>query len=113
MTASDNDMTRDIGRIKEMVRSLPEYKRYRECEKRLWYIPGLKAKADDLRLDIYRLYQTPTDDFLEVSRHMEEKHADLLSIPEVGEYLKAEAALCRRVREFYKAVMDEADIHLP
>lgn len=100
-------------KVADAVRALPEYTKFQDAERQLFRVPGLKAQADKLRREIYELNQTEHEDFLAATDEFRAEHAELLNNPEVAAYLRAEAALCGRLRRLYSVAASISDLSLP
>lgn len=111
--SGENEQTDILSALRASIRAWPEYRRYQDCEKQMWRVPGLKAGVDALRRDIYAMGELDDAAYLAEARRLCEANADLLANPAAAAYLEAEAGLCRRIREYYRVINEEAAVHLP
>ncbi|MDO4478182.1 MAG: YlbF family regulator [Lachnospiraceae bacterium] len=96
------------------VRELPEYARYQECEAAMLRVPGLKIEIDKLRVALYELHDhTPAEGFLTANENLWKTYGDLMKIPEAVAFLRAEAGLNRKLREFCGQTVLAADMIYP
>ena len=101
-------------RLTALIREMPEYSRCQTTQKALMRIPGLKASVDDFRRRLYELYAAEdSHDLLVRTKELREEYADLLSVPDAGAYLRAEAALAMRMRNLIEQGVRAAELKSP
>lgn len=98
----------------ESVKNGSAYKRFKKCEKALVKYPGLSEKLDQLRADIYRLYDSSgSEELLDRTEELQKMYREMHKIPEVNAYLDAETELCMEVRGIYRRLVGEIGIDPP
>lgn len=96
------------------VKNGATYKRFKKCENALKKYPGLSEKLNQLRGDIYRLYDgEENESLLEDTEELQRMYREMHKIPEVNAYLDAETELCLLVRGVYRRLIGEVGIEPP
>lgn len=88
-----------------------EYRRYQKAKQTIFQYPVLKEKADEFRRRNYEFQCSGVDHFTEGDR-LAEEFSHEMEHPAVWEYLEAENALCRVVREINWRIFDRIDFEL-
>jgi len=100
--------------FRAIMQKMPECIRYQEKERELLRIPGLTARVDELRREIYELYADDNcHDLMARTDVIKKKYADLLGQEEVREYLRAEAVYLKKVRLFIESGARAVDLRSP
>ncbi|MDO4803847.1 MAG: YlbF family regulator [Lachnospiraceae bacterium] len=98
----------------ESVKNGSAYKRFRKCEEALVKYPGLSEKLDQLRADIYKMYDSSeNEELLARTEELQKMYREMHKIPEVNAYLDAETELCMQVRDIYRHIVGEIGIDPP
>lgn len=93
------------------IEECEEYKRYREAKKKIFHYPVLKEKADEFRRCNYEFQKTHTDHFEESEKLLKE-HESVVGHPLVWEYLTAENAFCRMMRQMNWRIFEKLDFEV-
>ncbi len=102
------ELTKDLALA---IEGCEEYVRYQKAKQALYKYPILKKKADEFRKRNYHLQKSGTDIFDESEKLLAE-YAQVIEHPIVWEYLNAEGALCRLVREVNWSVLENLDFEI-
>ncbi|MCI9417214.1 MAG: YlbF family regulator [Eubacterium sp.] len=95
----------------EAIEESEEYKKYQEAKKKILQYPILKEKADEFRRRNYEFQNSSTDHFEEGDKLWQE-FGSVTEHPVVWEYLTAENALCRILRQVSFHLLEKLDFEL-
>ncbi|SKB57263.1 Control of competence regulator ComK, YlbF/YmcA [Lachnospiraceae bacterium] len=100
-------LTGEMEEFVKIIRETPEFKNFQEQKARISEKPELKAAADSLRMENYELQMTASDEEVteEVLKFADDNE-DLYRIPEVHDYLCAEASFCKMMQEVLDCLMN-------
>lgn len=96
-----------VNRFIEDVKDTPEFRNFKMRKELLAQHPDLKAKTGQLIREHYRLLQnTPSEDLFETEKRFADEHESIYNTPMIHEYLEAEAAFNRLLRDVLKQITD-------
>lgn len=100
----------DVLSFTERIKETPEYRDYQQKKKLIAQNPELRAKAERLKKDNFEMLATLTEKtgFEEIMRFADE-HEDTFMEPVINDYLLAEAAFCKIMREVFTMTMERID----
>lgn len=93
------------------VKECEEYHRYQKAREKMFQYPVLKEKADEFRRLNYDFQCNGTNHFEESDR-LSQEFAYVLEHPVVWEYLMAENAVCRILRQVNWDLLQNLDFEL-
>lgn len=88
-----------------------EYQRYQKAKQEIAQYPVLKEQADEFRRRNYEFQCGGADHFEEGDR-LAAEFSHVMEHPAVWEYLEAENAFCRVIREIDRKIFDRIDFEL-
>lgn len=102
-----------IQEFTERLKMTREYKRYEDSREEVRKYPGLQEQINEYRRKNYMLQKSEEDLFDKIDA-FEKEHEEFCANPVVAEYLEAEDAVCRMIREIHAQIANaiELDIHL-
>ncbi len=109
--ALDARLYGDVINFTECIKDTPEYREYQEKKKKIEGFPELKERAEILKQNTYELclgFDPERDPVSKMMKYSDENE-DIFMEPVINEYLTAEAAFCRMMREILDMTMDRID----
>ncbi len=101
----------DVLAFTECIKDTPEYREYRDKKRQIVEHPGLLEKAEDLKkknLELTSSFEAGKDTLEELMRFAD-KYEDIFMEPVINDYLLAEAAFCKMMREVLTMTMERID----
>ena len=102
----------DVLQFTECIKDTPEYREYQEKKKELENRPELKEKVEILKKENYEMssgFNGDSDSLSEVMKFADENE-ELFMEPVVHDFLMAESAFCKMMREILNMTMVEIDL---
>lgn len=99
------DLSKLEGEVLQAFLSSNEYKEYHRIQALLKDDPELYRRVNELREKNYLSQVSGTGDIMDVMDALTCEYEDVINNGLVGEFLEAESALCRMIREFNTAVL--------
>ena len=107
----DGRLYDDVINFTECIKDTPEYREYQEKKHRIEEFPELMEKAELLKRQNFELYESydPERDSVEKIRKFADKNEEIFMDPLINDYLTAEGAFCRMLREILDMTMERID----
>ncbi len=101
----------DVLAFTECIKDTPEYREYHEKKRLISAHPELLEKAEELKkknLEMTASFE-PGKDVLEELKRFADNYEDVFMEPVINEYLLAESAFCKMMREILTMAMERID----
>lgn len=106
----NTDIMNQVDDFISLMKNTPEYTEYERQKEILQRDPQLKERVDVLRRDMFMLqHESENEDIYDKTEMLERQNEDLLSRPEVHDFLDAESSYCRLMQLVIDRVMDNID----
>ncbi|MCR4589512.1 MAG: YlbF family regulator [Lachnospiraceae bacterium] len=102
----------DVLNFTECIKDTPEYREYQEKKRVIGENPELLAKAEELKKKNFEVNSAFEEgrDTLEDLKRFADEYQDVFMDPVINDYLTAEAAFCRMMREILTMTMERIDL---
>lgn len=101
----------DVLAFIECIKDTPEYREYREKKRLIGGYPELLEKAEELKeknLELTSSFEEGKDTLDDLMRFAD-KYEDVFMEPVINDYLLAESAFCKMMREILTMTMERID----
>ena len=101
----------DVLSFIECIKDTPEYREYQEKKRKILENPELMEKARELKkknLEMTMSFEDGKDTVEDLMRFADENE-EVFMEPVINEYLLAESAFCRMMREIFTMTMERID----
>ncbi len=95
----------------DLIKHSKEYRSYNEIRRFITHESGIKDRIDSFRKDVLILQNNPNTDPESFSR-IRKEYEDILENPQVMEYLSAEEAVVRMMREIFEKLGNAVTLDL-
>ncbi len=102
----------DVREFTDRIKDTPEYREYQEKKKIIEGYPELKEKAEEIKKKNLEINSSFEDgrDTLEDLKKFADEYQDVFMEPVINDYLAAESAFCRMMREILTMTMERIDL---
>lgn len=104
-----NDLSLLSKEVTEALLATPEYIRYKELLTKLKEQPELHQQVNEMREKNFKIQYTYAEDALDMIDALTNEYDDVINIELVGQFMEAEASLCKLVQNFYTSVISELE----
>ncbi len=110
----ENLIERKTEELIAAIKQSDSYLSYRDSLRKITMQPEVKKRIDDFRISTFRMYtEGDASNIFEETDRIEQENQELRKIPEVNQFLEAEIALCRIIKNAEDSINKAIDIQIP
>ena len=106
-----NQVQEAIDTLISAIKASEEYVEYQRAKQMILKYPPLKEQADEFLKRNYEM-QRKSSNLYEHGDHLRQEYASAVSNPIIWDYLNAENALCRILRQVNICLLEELDFEV-
>lgn len=105
-----NDIISQVDDFIGLLKNTPEYTEYERHKEIMQGKPQIKERVDAFRREMFMLqHETDSNEAYEKMEALERQNEEILSDPEVHDFLDAESSFCRLMQNVVDKIMDSID----
>ncbi len=107
-----SDLSALSKHVVDILKATVEYNDYKVLLDKISEDPAVYARVKEFRQKNYNILQDDIEDDIEQMDQLVWEYDDIFSIPFVSDFIAAEAAFCKMVRDFTTQVTDELEFDI-